>query len=199
MTNSDQSNTVGPSRVFAASRQPFNGMVFPDGHHSTPNLGHELKRNNHENCKSPNGFAETSQSNAHSGAVKKFVEQPVSRLSNSKLAGGTDNAFKPFPTYIDPNKTKSPFASQQSVHNLISLGKDSDESKSSRNADTLEKTRGSSNIELRLGQPSQQSQTLGKLNVAAFSADVRRVGHPLESLSSKPLIYNGLLLYFCFF
>nr|GEU63116.1 post-SET domain-containing protein [Tanacetum cinerariifolium] len=192
MTNSNQSNSVGPSRAFAASRQPLKGMVFPDGHHSTHNLGHELKRNNHENCKSPNGFAEISQSNAHSGAVKKFVEQPVSRLSNSKLAGGTDNAFKPCPTYIDPiYKTKSPFTSQQSLHNLISLGKGSDESKSSRNADTLEKTRVSSNIELRLGQPSEQSQTLGNLNMAAFSADVRRVGHPLESLSSKPLIYNA--------
>ncbi|GJZ89146.1 post-SET domain-containing protein, partial [Tanacetum coccineum] len=192
MTNSNQSNSVGPSRAFAASRQPLKGMVFPDGHHSTHNLGHELKRNNHENCKSPNGFAEISQSNAHSGAVKRFVEQPVSRLSNSKLAGGTDNAFKPCPTYIDPvYKTKSPFTSQQSLHNIISLGKDSDESKSSRNADTLEKTRVSSNIELRLGQPSEQSQTLGNLNVAAFSADVRRVGHPLESLSSKPLIYNA--------
>ncbi|KAI3826025.1 hypothetical protein L1987_00066 [Smallanthus sonchifolius] len=152
------SNSVGPSRPYAASRQQ---LIFPDHHSSNQNLVHAL-----DNCKSQNGFTETSKSNANGVPANKTIEQHVSRLSISKMAGGTDNASKSVPTYSDK------------INNY-------------RDGDIMEKTRVSSNIELRLGQPSQQNQTLGKSKVPAFNTHVSIVGHPLELVSSQRLIYNA--------
>lgn len=195
---SDLFNSAGPPRAFVASKQPLNNMVFPKNHRPSQNLvneiqRHELERNTHDNRKLSDGFTETSQSNSHSQAANKITEQPVSRcLPTSKLAGGTGNAFQSGPAYVNPiYKTKNAFASQKNLQNLGSLGKSSDKFNDSRDGDILEKTPVSSNIELRLGQPSQQSQTLGKSNVLGFNTPcVSRVGHPLELISSKPLIYN---------
>ncbi|KAI3821144.1 hypothetical protein L1987_08701 [Smallanthus sonchifolius] len=85
------SNSVGPSRPYAASRQP---LIFPDHHSSNQNLVQAL-----DNCKSPNGFTETSKRNANGVPANKTIKRHVSRLSISKLAGGTYNASKSFPTY----------------------------------------------------------------------------------------------------
>ncbi|KAI3683972.1 hypothetical protein L1987_84489 [Smallanthus sonchifolius] len=151
------SNSVGPSRPYAASRQP---LIFPDHQSSNQKLVHAL-----DNCKSPNGFTETAKSNANGVPANKTIERHVSRLSISKLAGGTDNASKSVPTYSDK------------ISNY-------------RDGDIMEKTRVSSNIELRLGQPSQQNQTLGKSKIPGFSTHVSIVDHPLELVSSQRLIYN---------
>ncbi|XP_024982570.1 uncharacterized protein LOC112518972 isoform X5 [Cynara cardunculus var. scolymus] len=196
--SSDLSNSAGPPRAFVASKQLLNNMVFPNNHRPSQNLvneiqRHELERNIHDNCKLSDGFTETSQSNSHNRAANEITEQPVSRcLPTSKLAGGTGNAFQSSPACLNPiYKTKIAFTSQKSLQDLGSLGKDSDKFNDSRDGDILEKNTVSSNIELRLGQPSQQSRTLGKSNVLGFNTPrVSRVGHPLELISSKPLIYN---------
>ncbi|KAI7747226.1 hypothetical protein M8C21_002018 [Ambrosia artemisiifolia] len=148
----DLSNYVGPSR------QP---SIFPDHHCSNQNFVHTLDKR-----KLPNGFTETSQSYAHGVSANKTSGQHVSRLSNSKLAGDEDNAFKSVPTY-------------------------SDKTNDYRDGDVMEKTKVSSNFELRLGQPSQQNQTLGISGVPCFNTPVSRVGHPLELVSSQRRIYNG--------
>nr|XP_043611348.1 uncharacterized protein LOC122582981 [Erigeron canadensis] len=52
-------------------------------------------------------------------------------------------------------------------------------------------TRVSSNIELRLGQPSHQNQTLGMLQVPTSNTSVSRVSHLMEVISMQPQINNG--------
>lgn len=186
MKIADLSNLVGPPRPFPASRQT---LIIPEDHR--PN---QILVNAHDNCKLPNGFTEASQRIVHSGVANKIIEQHASCLSNGKLAGGTNNVFQSSSTYIDPiHKNKSSFTSQQILQNLRSPGKDSDKLKNSID-DTLEKTRVTSNIELRLGQPSQQSQSSGKSNVPVFNTHVSRVGDPLGLISSQPVINNGVFL-----
>ncbi|KAL8263434.1 hypothetical protein R6Q59_024783 [Mikania micrantha] len=135
------SSFVGPSRPYAASRQ---------------SLIHVL-----DNCKLPNGFTETSQSNAHVAPAHKTIERHVSRLSISKLDNGA------------------------------SVQRYSGKTNNYRDDDIMGKTKVSSNIELRLGQPSQQNKTLGKPKVPGFNTHVSRVDHPLELVSSQQLVYNG--------
>ncbi|KAL8205036.1 hypothetical protein R6Q57_010659 [Mikania cordata] len=137
------SSFVGPSRPYAASRQ---------------SLIHVL-----DNCKLPNGFTETSQSNAHVAPANKTIERHVSRcLSISKLDNGT------------------------------SVQRYSGKTNNYRDDDIMGKTKVSSNIELRLGQPSQQNKTLGKSKVPGFNTHVSRVDHPLELVSSQQLVYNDV-------
>ncbi|KAK1411751.1 hypothetical protein QVD17_32456 [Tagetes erecta] len=153
------SNSVGPCRPYAASRQP---LLFPDDHYSHQKLVHAL-----DNHKLPNGFTETSKSNAHDAPANNTIERSVSRLSISKVADGKDINFKSVPTY-------------------------SDKTNNHREGDIMEKTMVSSNIELRLGQPSQQNQTLGKSEVPGFNTHVSRVGHPLKLVSLQRLINNDV-------
>ncbi|KAI3512315.1 hypothetical protein L1887_19630 [Cichorium endivia] len=140
---SERVPNVSKSGPYVASKQPLNNMVFTDKHHSSQNLVneilcHELDRNTHE----------TSQTNVQGGTTNKSMEHLVSGCLSH-------NTFQSSPTYIDPiYKTKNSFTSHQ---NVKPLGKDSDKFNNSR-----EKAAVSSNIELRLGQPSQQSQTFGK-------------------------------------
>ncbi|XP_021987626.1 uncharacterized protein LOC110884244 isoform X2 [Helianthus annuus] len=148
----DLSNYVGPSRPHP--------LISPGC--SNQNYVHALDK-----CKLPNGFTETSRSNAHGGPANKTTERHVSRLSVSKLTGDMDNVFKSVPTY-------------------------SDKTNNYRDDDKMEKTKVSSNIELRLGQPSQQNQTLGISEVPCFNTTISRVGHPLELVSSQRRIYNDV-------
>ncbi|XP_042756783.1 uncharacterized protein LOC111909928 isoform X3 [Lactuca sativa] len=186
LKKSERAPNMSRTSDLSKSPRPLNNMVFPDKHHSTQNLVneilcHEVQRDTHDNH---DGFTKTSQSNVQSGAANKIMEQLVSGcLSMSKFADGLDNAFQSSPTYIDPiYKTKNSFTSQ----NKRSLGKDSDKFNSLRDVDKPVKATVSSNIELRLGQPSQQS------NAPGFHAShVSRVSHPLELVSSQPKLYNA--------
>lgn len=171
----DLSNSVGPSRPFAASRQR-QPSLYPGDNPTNQNFVHA----HDNNCKLPIGFTEASLSNPPGGVTNRIIkQQPVSRsLSNSKLAGGTDNTFKSDPIY----KTKSSFISQQSLQNTRTLGKNSDKLNGSWDGSIMERTRISSNIELRLGQPSQQSQAFGKSNVAIFNVGSNRIAEESKQI-----------------
>ncbi|XP_076957664.1 uncharacterized protein LOC143633199 [Bidens hawaiensis] len=153
------------------------GWNWPEGYSAAADVAKSNKRvpNETKIADLPNSvgpsrpYASSRQplSSAHGVPVNKTTEQHVSRLSISKLAVDTVNAFKSVPTYSDK------------INNY-------------RDGDIMEKTKVSSNIELRLGQPSQQNQTPGISKVPCFGTRVSRVDHPLELISSQQRIYNDI-------
>ncbi|XP_071719838.1 uncharacterized protein [Rutidosis leptorrhynchoides] len=161
---SDLSKTVGFRKSFAASVHPSTNIIFPVDHSSCSSFLSEIR----------------SHSNANSGAVNKTMQQSVT------------HSFQSGPTYVDPNyKTNNMFSCQQDLQSIRSIGRDSEKYNNSSGGDKRGKTKVSSNIELRLGQPAQQSKLFGKSNLSGFSGHVGRVSHPTELVSSQLLNYNG--------
>uniref|UniRef100_A0A5B7B2P3 Uncharacterized protein n=1 Tax=Davidia involucrata TaxID=16924 RepID=A0A5B7B2P3_DAVIN len=200
---SEQSNLVSSSGALVGSGHSWNNVVFSKNPHSGQKLVNEVihsekQRNAQDSCNFLlKGLTGTSQSNLCPMADNQIMECPMSGCSTmSKLAGirGPDNGCQSISAYIDSiSKSGNLFISRPNLQNTKTTGKDSDVSRFSnlKECDIVCRDAVPSNIELRLGQPSQQSQTLGNSVLPVFGSHLfDTLGDTQKSLFLEQLIHN---------
>ncbi|RVX19857.1 hypothetical protein CK203_005103 [Vitis vinifera] len=172
---SDLSHLVGSSGGLLRFEQPWDNVVLP---------------------KNPRTVG-TSQSNLHALESNQIMESTRSRCSTmSKVVGrgGTDNDAQSISAYVDSiSRSGTSFIYSPPLPNERTLGKDSDISRhnNSREGVILERDAVSSNIELRLGQPCQQSRTLRKSVLPVMGPRILdTLGDPQKSFFPEQLIHN---------
>ncbi|KAK3000277.1 hypothetical protein RJ639_024635, partial [Escallonia herrerae] len=199
---SEVSNFSGPAGLSLASGQARNNIVcsnntYTDLRSANEVLHNEKQRNAADSWNFLNGFVGTSDNYVNTLANKQIVECPMSECSTmSKLVGlrGPDNDSQSISTYIGSiSKSGNSYVSLSTLQNLKTPSKDSDifRYNNMKNGDIFDGATISSNIELRLGQPSQQSHTLGNSNLPAFGSHLIGIhDHAQKSLVPEQSIYN---------
>ncbi|KAA8525531.1 hypothetical protein F0562_007386 [Nyssa sinensis] len=201
--NSDAPNLNNTSGAFVGSGQSWNNVVIPKNPHTGQKLVNEVihnekQRNAQDSCNFLfKGLTGTSQSNLHPRADNQIVECPISGCSTmSKLAGirGPDNGCQSISAYIDSiSKSGNLITSHPNLQNSETPGKDFDFSRfsNSKEGDIVDRDTVPSNIELRLGQPSQQTRTLGNSCLPMFGSHLfDTIGDPQKSHFLEQLIHN---------
>ncbi|KAK3013264.1 hypothetical protein RJ639_009585 [Escallonia herrerae] len=200
---SEVSNFSGPAGLSLASGQARNNIVcsnntYTDLRSANEVLHNEKQRNAADSWNFLNGFVGTSDNYVNTLANKQIVECPMSECSTmSKLVGlrGPDNDSQSISTYIGSiSKSGNSYVSLSTLQNLKTPSKDSDifRYNNMKNGDIFDGATISSNIELRLGQPSQQSHTLGNSNLPAFGSHLIGIhDHAQKSLVPEQSIYNS--------
>ncbi|KAK2973338.1 LOW QUALITY PROTEIN: hypothetical protein RJ640_015093 [Escallonia rubra] len=200
---SEVSNFSDPAGLSLASGQARNNIVcsndaYTDLRSANEVLHNEKQRNAADSWNFLNGFVGTSDNYVNTLANKQIVECPMSECSTmSKLVGlrGPDNDSQSISTYIGSiSKSGNSYVSLSNLQNLKTPSKDSDifRYNNMKNGDIFDGATISSNIELRLGQPSQQSHTLGNSNLPAFGSHLIGIhDHPQKSQVPEEPIYNS--------
>ncbi|KAF8407194.1 hypothetical protein HHK36_006321 [Tetracentron sinense] len=206
--SSDMFQLVDSFGGIARSEQPCNDFVFPKNHHT----GHSVFEksvnkvmNNAQQMNAQEGHNVLLKSlignpcnNLPALAKSKIMECPMSGgLATSKSVldkGRQDGGYQSICDYIELiTKGGNPFISNSSLGSVKALGTDSDVSRfnSSKEAFIVDTDAMASNIELRLGQPSQQSRTLGGSVLSALGPRVfDALDDAQKSLSQEHLIHN---------
>jgi hypothetical protein len=203
--SSDLSHLVSSSGGLVRSGQPLDHVLYPKNSHTDQDLLFDALQNKKQRniqdvdnvlFKSLNG---TSWRNLHAVVDNQIMELPVSRCSTpQKLFGsGLDNGCQSIAAYVDfIMKNGNSSISQSTLQNLRDLGKDSDVSRSKNAKDSVIVGRDatSSNIELRLGQPYQPSQTSGNSVLPVIGPQLfDKLVNPPKSCFHRQMIHNGLL------
>ncbi|KAK9280332.1 hypothetical protein L1049_014020 [Liquidambar formosana] len=203
-TNSDLSHLVHSSGGLVRSGQTWDNAALPKNQVTTQNLVNDVLHNKQQRNGQDSfnlllkGLTGTSQSNLKAVEDNQMIECPMSRCSTmSKLVsgGGPDNGCQSISAYIDSiSKSGNSFISHPTLQNLRTLGKDSNvrRSNNSKEGGVVDRDAVSSNIELRLGQPNQQSQTFGSSFLSVIGPQLfDTIVDPEKSLSSEHLIHNN--------
>lgn len=199
--NSDLAKLVGSSG--SVSGQRLDNVAFPKNPHTDQNsMIHMLHEKEQRYGQGDNnhllkGLINTLQGNLQAVADNQKMECPISRCSTSSkfVDRGPDSGFHSISAYIDSVvKSRNASFTHPISQNSRILGKSYDVSKIKNSCDgvTADKVAVSSNIELRLGQPYQQSQFSGNSVTPVFvpnSLDTL-VGPP-KSLFWEQMIHNG--------
>lgn len=203
---SDLSHLVGSSGGLLRFEQPWDNVVLPKNPRTGQNSVNDVLHNKQWGNDSDRsnfllkGSVGTSQSNLHALESNQIMESTRSRCSTmSKVVGrgGTDNDAQSISAYVDSiSRSGTSFIYSPPLPNERTLGKDSDISRhnNSREGVILERDAVSSNIELRLGQPCQQSRTLRKSVLPVMGPRILdTLGDPQKSFFPEQLIHNSAL------
>ncbi|XP_059592247.1 uncharacterized protein LOC100255892 isoform X4 [Vitis vinifera] len=200
---SDLSHLVGSSGDLLRFEQPWDNVVFPKNPRTGQNSVNDVLHNKQWGNGSDRsnfllkGSVGTSQSNLHALESNQIMESTRSRCSTmSKVVGrgGTDNDAQSISAYVDSiSRSGTSFIYSPPLPNERTLGKDSDISRhnNSREGVILERDAVSSNIELRLGQPCQQSRTSRNSVLPVMGPRILdTLGDPQKSFFPEQLIHN---------
>ncbi|KAI7993840.1 Histone-lysine N-methyltransferase trr [Camellia lanceoleosa] len=201
---SDLCNLAGSSGGLTGFGQPQNNGAFLKKPNTVPKLVDEVSFNGKQRsdqdshnflCK---GLIGSSQSNLPTIANNQFMACPLSGCSTmSKFVGvrDPDNGCHSISAYIDSiTKSGQSFISHQNLQNSKSSGNDSDSSRlfNLKDGNVVDRDTVSSSFELRLGQPSPQSQTLGNPVLPAFRSHLfDKCGDPPKSFLPEQLIHKS--------
>ncbi|XP_031279661.1 uncharacterized protein LOC116138078 isoform X3 [Pistacia vera] len=197
--NSDLAKLVGSSG--SVSGQRLDNVAFHPhtDQNSMIHMLHEKEQrygqgdNNHL----PKGLINTLQGKLQAVADNQKMECPISRCSTSSkfVDRGPDSGLQSISAYIDSlvMSRNASFTNPISQNSRI-LGKSYDVSKIKNSCDgvTADKVAVSSNIELRLGQPYQQSQSPGNSVTPVFvPKSLDTLLGPPKSLFREQMIHNA--------
>lgn len=170
--NSDHNNQDGPT----ATVQTFdlrNKTLYSNNFHMVQKLtnqfAHDEKHRNTQEC-----VGSSTRNNMHSVAKdhRMMYSTPEgSRMPNLAGVKGPDNVRQHLPPYILPiTKNGDPSVLHTHLQNLETLGKNIDIGQNFHSF--VQRDIVSSNVELRLGQPSQQGQCSGSSSQSAFGSNI---------------------------
>ncbi|CAL5429008.1 unnamed protein product [Camellia sinensis] len=201
---SDLCNLAGSSGGLIGFGQPQNNGAYLKKPNTVPKLADEVSFNGKQRsdqdshnflCK---GLIGSSQSNLPTVANNPIMGCPLSRCSTmSKFVGvrDPDNGCHSISAYIDSiTKSGQSFISHQNLQNSKSSGNDSDSSRlfNLKDGNVVDRDTVSSSFELRLGQPSPQSRTLGNPLLPAFRSHLfDKCGDPQKSFLPEQLIHKS--------
>ncbi|XP_058203339.1 uncharacterized protein LOC131317750 isoform X2 [Rhododendron vialii] len=201
---SDLSNVAGSRGGLVEHRQPqHNGALFKNhntGQKSVNEVSYVGKQRNAQDGYNVlhKGLIGASQSNFPSvvnNQIMGFHSSGCSTVSEFIGTRGPYDGCHSVSACADSNsKSGQPFISYKKLQNSKSHGNDSDISKlyNLKKGNTVDIDAVSSGIELKLGQPSPQSQTLGTSVLPAFTSHpFDRHGDPRKSLLPEQLIHNS--------
>ena len=201
----DLPHPVGSSGGLVRSGQPLDHAFFPKNPHTDQDLLIDASQNKKQRNvqdvdkflpKSLNG---TSWSNLHAIGDNQIMEFPTSRRSTlQKFVGsGLDSGCQSISAYNDfIMKNGNSSVSYSALQNVRDLGKDSDvnRTKNVKGSVIVGRDATSSNIELRLGQPYQPSQTSGNSVLPVIGPQLfDKPVNPPKSCFHRQMIDNGLL------
>lgn len=170
--NSDHCHQDGPTAI-VQSFDLRNKTLYSNNFHmvqkGTNQFAHDEKHKNATEC-----LGSSTRNNVHSVAKDHRTMYSTSEGSSaSNLAGvkGLDNVLQHLPPYILPiTKKGDPSVLHTHLQNLETLSKNIDIGQNSYSS--VQRDIVSSNVELRLGQPSQQGQSSGSSTQLAFGSQV---------------------------
>lgn len=168
--NSDHCNQNGSTasvQSFELRNKTLYSTNFHMVHRGTDQFAYDEKHINAKEC-----VGSSTRSSMHSVAKNHGMMYSTSEGSGTpNLVGvkGLDNVCQHLPPYILPiSKNGDRFASHTHLQNLETLGKNIDIGVNSFSS--VQREIVSSNVELRLGQPSQQGQSSGSSTQLAFGS-----------------------------
>lgn len=170
--SSDLSNSVGRSGDLVETVHPWNISISNTsikGQKLDNGVLHNgiMQMNAQDGWNFLNGIVGTSGNNVHAIAENQIMNFPISGCSTmSKLVGkrSPDTGPQSISSYVDSiSKSENSFISFPNLQNFKPPEKVSNVVRFSnlKEGDIVDRAAVPSNIELRLGQPSQQNQTLG--------------------------------------
>ncbi|XP_052190109.1 uncharacterized protein LOC127799890 isoform X2 [Diospyros lotus] len=200
--NSDLSNLAASTGGLAAFWQSLNNGAFPQNQNTRQKLVDELsfdgkQRNAQENCNFLHrgliGASQNYMSVVSDNLIPAFSVSGSSTVSKFISTRDTDNGCQSNSTYTDSiSQTGQSFMSHH-LQNSKTIGNNSDVSLfyGIKEGGVVDRDAVSSSIELRLGQPSPQSQTLGNsVFPASRSPLLDPRGDPQRSFLPQQLIHN---------
>lgn len=166
--NSDCNHLVGPSGGLVRSRQPIDSPVFPKksvaGQNSVIDALHDKQQRNSQDGIKFLGLVGTLQSNSRGVGDDQLTDCHISRcLTRPQFVSGPENGCQSISACIeDIVKTGSLPTTNHTLQNLRAILNSFDVSRAEdeKVGVIVDKDTASSSIELRLGQPKQQSQKL---------------------------------------
>ena len=201
---SDLPRQVGSSGGSLRFEQPWDNVVFPKNPRTSQNsvndaLHDKLQGNGSDrsNFLLKSSVA-TSQSSLHALASNQKLESPRSRCSTmSKVIGrrGPNNDAQSISACVDSiSKSGTSFIYSLPLPNERTLGSDISRHSVSREGVIVKRDAASSNIELRLGQPCQQNQTLGNSVLPVMAPQILgTLSAPQKSFFPEQLVRNSAL------
>ncbi|KAL6985223.1 hypothetical protein U1Q18_018601 [Sarracenia purpurea var. burkii] len=162
----DPSSLAGSCGGLIGFRQPQNNVAFV----KNPNTGQKLV--NEVSCIGKQCNAQDSYNFLHKD-LTGASQSNFHAVLNNQIMGCHVSGYSTMSKFVDSNsKSRQSFISSQNLHNSKSSGNDSNSSRlcNLKKGNTVDIESVSSGIELRLGQPSPQSQTLESSVLAAFSS-----------------------------
>ncbi|XP_075643736.1 uncharacterized protein LOC142614956 isoform X3 [Castanea sativa] len=199
----DLPHPVGLSGGLVRSGQPLDHAFFPKNPHTDQDLLIDASQNKKQRNvqdvdkflpKSLNG---ASWSNLHTIGDNQIMEFPTSRRSTlQKFVGsGLDSGCESISAYNDfVMKNGNSSVSHSALQNVRDLGKDSDvnRTKNVKCSVIVGRDATSSNIELRLGQPYQPSQTSGNSVLPVIGPQLfDKLVNPPKSCFHRQMIDNA--------
>lgn len=201
---SDLSNVAGSRGGLVEHRQPQNNVALYKNHNTGQKSVNEVSYVGKQRYAQDGynvlhkGLIGASQSNFPSvvnNQIMGFHSSGRSTVSEFIGTRGPYDGCHSVSACADSNsKSGQPFISYKKLQNSKSRGNDSDISElyNLKKGNTVDIDAVSSGIELKLGQPSPQSQTLGTSVLPAFTSHLfDRHGDPQKSLLPEQLIHNS--------
>lgn len=201
---SDFSRQVGSSGGLLRFEQPWDNVVFPKNPSTGQNSVNDALHNKQQgNGSDRSNFllkssVATSQNSLHVLESTKIMESPRYRCSTiSKVVGrgGPNNDAQSISACLDSiSKSGTSFTYSLPLPNEWNLGSDMSRHNVSKEGVIVERDAVSSNIELRLGQPCQQSPILGNSVLPVMGPQIfDTLGDPQKSFFPGQLIHNSAL------